>query len=108
MSSWTKAVPCEDVRSGPVVFKAPPKQVALFYAGEAYYAVDNRCPHEGYPLSEGNVDDACLLTCNWHNWKFQLRDGANVLGGDDVRAYATKVEDGYLMGRSGRSHAARD
>ncbi len=96
MSSWTKAVPCEDVYNGPVVFKVPPKQVALFYAGGAYYAVDNRCPHEGYPLSEGQVDEGCLLTCNWHNWKFQLRDGANVLGGDDVRAYATKVEDGYL------------
>lgn len=96
MSSWTKAVPCEDVRNRPVVFKVPPKQVALFYAGEAFYAVDNRCPHEGYPLSEGNIDDGCLLTCNWHNWKFQLRDGANILGGDDVRAYATKVEDGYV------------
>ena len=96
MSSWTKAVPCEDVRNGPMVFKVPPKQIALFYAGNAFYAVDNRCPHEGYPLSEGNVDEGCLLTCNWHNWKFQLRDGANVLGGDDVRAYATKVEDGYV------------
>ncbi len=96
MSSWTKAVPCEDVRKGPVVFKVPPKQVALFYANDAFYAVDNRCPHEGYPLSEGNVDDGCLLTCNWHNWKFQLQDGANVLGGDDVRAYTTKVEDGYV------------
>ena len=98
MSSWTKAVPCEDVRNGPVVFKVqkPPKQVALFYAGETFYAVDNRCPHEGYPLSEGNVDEGCLLTCNWHNWKFQLRDGANVLGGDDVRAYATQVADGYV------------
>ncbi len=60
MSSWTKAVPCEDVRNRPVVFKVPPKQVALFYAGEAFYAVDNRCPHEGYPLSEGNIDDGCL------------------------------------------------
>jgi hypothetical protein len=68
----------------------------LFCVGDAYFAVDNRCPHEGYPLSEGHVDDSCLLTCNWHNWKFQLRDGANVLGGDDVRAYATKVEDGYV------------
>lgn len=96
MSSWTQAIACEDVRKGPVVFNAPPKQVALFYAGDAFYAVDNRCPHEGYPLSEGHVDAGCLLTCNWHNWKFRLRDGTNVLGGDDVRAYATKVEDGYV------------
>ncbi len=96
MSSWVKAMACEDVRNSPVVFKSPPKQVALFHANDTYFAVDNRCPHEGYPLSEGKIDEGCLLTCNWHNWKFQLHDGVNVLGGDDVRSYATKVADGYV------------
>jgi len=94
--SWVKAIPCADVQNGPSVFKHPPKQVAVFQVAGNIYAVDNRCPHEGYPLSEGTVDANCMLTCNWHNWKFQLSDGACVLGSDDVRSYATKVEDGYV------------
>ncbi|MFL5239337.1 MAG: Rieske (2Fe-2S) protein, partial [Rhizomicrobium sp.] len=30
------------------------------------FAIANRCPHEGYPLSEGTLSPGCLLTCNWH------------------------------------------
>jgi nitrite reductase/ring-hydroxylating ferredoxin subunit len=78
------------------VFKRPPRQVALFLVGERVFAVDNRCPHEGYPLAEGKVDSACVLTCNWHNWKFRLEDGECLLGGDHVRAYLAKVEDGQV------------
>lgn len=94
--SWVKAIPYHEVQNGPVVFKQAPKQLAVFNVSGDIYAVDNRCPHEGYPLSEGVVDEQCQLTCNWHNWKFRLRDGACVLGSDDVRAYPTKIEDGYV------------
>ena len=94
--SWVKTVPCSQLQRRPVVFQQPPKQVALFSVAGSIYAVDNRCPHEGYPLVEGHVDDACTLTCNWHNWKFRLTDGRCVLGGDNVRSYETRVEDGYV------------
>ncbi|MEM9492884.1 MAG: Rieske (2Fe-2S) protein, partial [Myxococcota bacterium] len=33
-------------------------------------AIDNRCPHEGYPLSTGALKDG-IVTCAWHNWKFR-------------------------------------
>lgn len=94
--SWVKTVPCSDLEDRPVVFQHPPKQVALFSVAGSVYAIDNRCPHEGYPLVEGQVDGACNLTCNWHNWKFRLSDGRCVLGGDNVRSYETRVEDGYV------------
>ena len=94
--SWVKTVPCSELQGRPVVFQHPPKQVALFSVEGSVYAVDNRCPHEGYPLVEGQVDSACTLTCNWHNWKFRLDDGRCILGGDNVRSYETRVEDGYV------------
>ena len=73
------------------------KQIALFRVGDSFYAIDNRCPHEGYPLVQGTVDDAsCVLTCQWHNWKFRLDTGENTLGEDHVRAYRTKQEGGHL------------
>jgi nitrite reductase/ring-hydroxylating ferredoxin subunit len=94
--TWAKTIPLSDLTGHPRVFKRPPLQIALFQVGERVFAVDNRCPHEGYPLAEGKVDGACVLTCNWHNWKFRLEDGECLLGGDHVRAYPARVEDGYV------------
>src|SRR5262245_39038017 len=94
--TWAKTIPVSELTGRPRVFKRPPLQVALFLVGERVFAVDNRCPHEGYPLAEGKVDGACVLTCNWHNWKFRLEDGECVLGGDHVRAYPAKVEGGHV------------
>ena len=94
--SWVKAVSCSELQRRPVVFQHPPKQIALFSVAGSVYAIDNRCPHEGYPLAEGQVDGGCMLTCNWHNWKFRLTDGRCVLGGDNVRVYETRVDDGHV------------
>jgi nitrite reductase/ring-hydroxylating ferredoxin subunit len=94
--TWEKTLPVAELAGRPRVFKRSRLQVALFLVGERVFAVDNRCPHEGYPLAEGKVDGACVLTCNWHNWKFRLHDGECVLGGDHVRAYPVKVEDGSV------------
>ena len=54
------------------------------------YAAENRCPHEGYPLSTGRVADG-KLTCEWHNWKFRLSDGTNEGGGEDLRTFPLEV-----------------
>jgi nitrite reductase/ring-hydroxylating ferredoxin subunit len=94
--TWEKTMPVVELAGHPRVFKRPPRQIALFQVGERVFAVDNRCPHEGYPLAEGKVDGACVLTCNWHNWKFRLEDGECLLGGDHVRAYPVKVEEGHV------------
>ncbi len=37
-----------------------------------------------------------MLTCNWHNWKFDLNTGANMTGGDGLGVYATRIEDGAI------------
>src|SRR5690348_12944849 len=52
--------------------RANGKQILLLEVEGKTYAIANRCPHEGYPLSEGTLNPGCLLTCNWHNWKFDL------------------------------------
>jgi nitrite reductase/ring-hydroxylating ferredoxin subunit len=93
---WIEVATVERLAGAPVVLKRPPKQVAVFLVGERTYAIDNRCPHEGYPLAQGSIDGEHVLTCNWHNWKFRLMDGHCVLGGDHVRAYPTKEEDGRV------------
>jgi nitrite reductase/ring-hydroxylating ferredoxin subunit len=62
---------------------------------DVVYAIHNVCPHEGYPLVQGVVSGA-VLTCAWHNFKFDLRDGRCVLGEEDVRAYAVQVLEGEV------------
>jgi nitrite reductase/ring-hydroxylating ferredoxin subunit len=67
------------------------KQVLLIAAEGRLFAIANRCPHEGYPLSEGTLGEGCVLTCNWHNWKFDLTSGTALVGRDPVRTYPVEV-----------------
>ncbi len=67
------------------------RQIALFDTTQGIRACDNRCPHEGYPLSQGSLSRGCILTCNWHNWKFNLDSGENLYGGDRLRTYPVEL-----------------
>lgn len=67
------------------------KQIAFFGTVSGVMACDNRCPHEGYPLSEGSISQTCTLTCNWHNWKFDLATGENLYGRDRLRTYPVEI-----------------
>ena len=80
-----------------MVFKEGKKQVLLIEVNQKVFALDNRCPHEGYPLSEGGTNDSCVLTCNWHNWKFDLKTGDCLLGGDNVQTYPVEVRDDRII-----------
>ena len=93
-TNWVDVCDLDDLQiHGRKVVRVEGKQIALFHEPTGIFACNNRCPHEGYPLSEGDVDNSCILTCNWHNWKFDLSDGRNLFGDDDVRVYATRIED---------------
>jgi nitrite reductase/ring-hydroxylating ferredoxin subunit len=96
--TWIQAVPMEDLeRKGRVVVRNGARQFALMKWNGRVFALDNRCPHEGYPLSEGTVNiQNCVLTCNWHNWKFSLDTGENISGEDNVSVYETKQESGNI------------
>jgi nitrite reductase/ring-hydroxylating ferredoxin subunit len=48
--------------------------IAIFIYGSKVYAVDNRCPHMGFPLNQGTVKDG-ILTCHWHHARFDLING---------------------------------
>ena len=95
LAVWTPAGPVPELGGAPRLLRAGAKRIALFRVGDEVRAVDNRCPHEGYALTQGSVQDG-LLTCVWHNWKFRLSDGGCVLGGEDVRSYPVRVVGGAV------------
>lgn len=96
MADWRHALDADDLRPGHGrAVTIDDDHVAVFLADGGYYAVDARCPHEGYPLAKGDVV-GCVLTCRWHNYKFDLRDGACLVGDEAVRTYPLRVVDGRI------------
>ena len=49
-----------------------PVPIAVFYDKGKIFAVDNRCPHMGFPLHRGTVDNG-VLTCHWHHARFDAQ-----------------------------------
>ena len=96
-NAWTRAATLDALEEkGRLLFRKSGRQIALFSTPSGVLACNNRCPHEGYPLREGSLDERCILTCNWHNWKFDLRDGRNLYGGEGLRTYPVEVRDGEV------------
>jgi nitrite reductase/ring-hydroxylating ferredoxin subunit len=94
---WIDALPLDELRArGQAVIRHDGRQVLLLHTERGVFACANRCPHEGYPLSEGTLTDGCVLTCNWHNWKFDLDNGATLVGGDQLPRFPVRLEGGRV------------
>ena len=63
--------------SGRLVVHVEGHTLCLFADGDEVYAVDNRCPHMGFPLRQGTVE-AGLVTCHWHHARFDLATGGTL------------------------------
>jgi nitrite reductase/ring-hydroxylating ferredoxin subunit len=50
------------------------RPILLVEEGGQVFALDNRCPHMGFPLDRGSIDDG-VLTCHWHHARFELASG---------------------------------
>ena len=95
--AWIKVVRLEDLASkGRMPVKVGDRSIALFYVDGRVYAIDNRCPHMGYPLVKGSVK-GCILTCDWHHARFDLETGGTLdLWADDAQVYGVEVRDGWV------------
>ncbi len=81
-------------RDGMRVLSAEGRTVLLVYERGEVFALDNRCPHMGFPLSRGTVSDG-ILTCHWHHAKFDLAGGCTLDPfADDVPSFPVEVREG--------------
>ena len=87
----------DEVRErGCVVVTGGGHTIAVFSRGDDFAAVDNRCPHMGFPLDRGTVSNG-ILTCHWHHARFDLASGGTFDPfADDVRAFPVTVSDGQV------------
>jgi nitrite reductase/ring-hydroxylating ferredoxin subunit len=66
--------------------------LCLFADGDEVHAVDNRCPHMGFPLHRGTVCDG-ILTCHWHHARFDLATGGTFdQWADELRRFPVELD----------------
>jgi 3-phenylpropionate/trans-cinnamate dioxygenase ferredoxin subunit len=90
------------------------REIGIFNIKGEYFAVGNRCPHNGASLCKGRIVGLVeasqpgsyqfsrkgeLLRCPWHGWEFDLRTGKSWCEPDrtKVRSYEAKVEPGETL-----------
>lgn len=99
MTRWIDIAALDDIPPrGARTVKTAQGCVAVFRTfDDRVFALDDRCPHKGGPLSEGIVHGHAV-TCPLHAWVFSLETGL-ALGEDDgsVATYPARVEQGRVL-----------
>jgi nitrite reductase/ring-hydroxylating ferredoxin subunit len=86
------------------------REIGVFRVEDRFYAVRNRCPHQGGPLCGGHIfarivserpgefalaEGPPLLTCPWHGWQYDVSTGVSYAPGDPrVKSYGVSVASG--------------
>src|SRR6266704_694008 len=90
---------------GRLVVHGGHRPILVIYDRGRVFALDNRCPHMGFPLERGSVEDG-ILTCHWHHARFDLESGCTFdLWADDVPICPVEVRDGEVWVKTTVGHA---
>lgn len=98
MDEWIEVGDLADIPLlGSRVVRTARGDVAVFRAGDGdVFALDDRCPHKGGPLSQGIVFGR-TVACPLHNWCIELASGCAVAPDEGaVRCHPVKVEEGMV------------
>jgi 3-phenylpropionate/trans-cinnamate dioxygenase ferredoxin subunit len=86
------------------------RSIGIFNLQGEYFALRNRCPHQGGPLCSGYQFSALsaaapgeyeherageIIRCPWHGWEFEIRSGRSWFDPERrrVRSYRVRVEE---------------
>jgi nitrite reductase/ring-hydroxylating ferredoxin subunit len=99
---------------GRKVVEVADRSIGVFNVGGEFFALRNRCPHQGGPLCEGRLAGFLvsprpgeyeysrkgeILRCPWHGWEFDVRTGQSYCDPRRfrVKAYPVNVEPGAAV-----------
>src|ERR687887_175943 len=82
-----------DLRTiGHLVAKVGAHGVLVVWQDGRAHAIDDRCPHMGFPLPRGTVEEG-LVTCHWHHARFDVVSGCTLDPfADDARPYPVEID----------------
>jgi nitrite reductase/ring-hydroxylating ferredoxin subunit len=90
---------------GRLVLHGARHPILVIYDRGRVFALDNRCPHMGFPLERGSVEDG-ILTCHWHHARFDLESGCTFdPWADDVPTCPVEIRDGDVWVKTTFGHA---
>jgi nitrite reductase/ring-hydroxylating ferredoxin subunit len=90
---------------GRLVLHGAHRPILVIYDNGRVFALDNRCPHMGFPLERGSVEDG-ILTCHWHHARFDLESGCTFdLWADDVPTFPIELRNGDVWVKTTSGHA---
>jgi len=97
--SWLDICALEEINPlGSRIIKGPRGDIAVFRTGDdEVFALDDRCPHKGGPLSQGLIYGK-RVSCPLHNWQIELASGEALA--PDVgcaHRHPAKVENGRVL-----------
>jgi nitrite reductase/ring-hydroxylating ferredoxin subunit len=98
MATFVKVARTDELSSGQgKLVEVDQKRIALFNVGGRYYAIDDRCPHRGGPLSEGELEGEAVV-CPWHGAIFDVATGEvkRFPAAVGVATYEVRVEGGEV------------
>ena len=98
MSNWKKLCALDDIpRFGSRVIHSIKGDIAVFRtADDEIFALHDKCPHKGGPLSQGLVAGK-VVTCPMHSWKIQLENGEAVAPDRGcAHTFAVRLEGGMV------------
>ena len=104
------------------IVQAGSRSIGVFRIEDHFYAIRNRCPHQGGPLCLGRLapwaiadgpgevrmdESPSLIACPWHGWEYDLETGQSFMGPGEtrVKAYAVSVARGDELGEDARPAA---
>ena len=99
MTDWQKICAVGDIpQLGSRVVKHPKGDIAIFRnADDEIFALHDKCPHKGGPLSQGIVHGK-TVTCPLHSWNISLQNGeAQAPDVGCTRSFSVKVEAGNVF-----------
>jgi len=106
ISNFVPACSLEELRAkGRLVIRGAHNPILVVWDGQCIFALDNRCPHMGFPLDRGSIEDG-ILTCHWHHARFDLASGCTFdLWADDVPTCPVEVRDSEVWVKPTLGHA---
>jgi nitrite reductase/ring-hydroxylating ferredoxin subunit len=106
IASFVHAGSLEELKAkGRLVVRGPHRPILVVHDRGRVFALDNRCPHMGFPLERGSVEDG-ILTCHWHHARFDLASGCTFdLWADDVPTCPVEVRGADVWVKPTFGHA---
>ncbi len=98
MNQWTDILGVSDIpRLGARVVRHGSLDIAVFRtADDEVFALEDRCPHKGGPLSQGIVHGR-KVTCPMHGWHVELASGCAVAPDEGcAREFPVRIENGRV------------